>query len=107
MNDLEDYLTDFDNRGIDFEYDDVFYSIKLLVLLYADDTVIMADSPENLQKCLDDFVVYCKKWRLSINFDKRKVLIFGERKLSVKRFTLDGHEIETISSFITFSAVIY
>ena len=101
LNDLEDYLIDFDNQGIDFEYrdDEVFYSIKLLVLQYADDTVIMADSPENLQKCLDDFVVYCKKWRLNINFDKTKVLIFGARKIPVKSFTLDGHEIETISSY--------
>ena len=60
--------------------DELFFCTKLLVLLYAVDRVIMADSPENLQKCLDDFVEYRKTWRLNINYDKTTVLIFGARK---------------------------
>ena len=67
LNDLELNLQSRHNNGIEFEYDDdeVFHSIQMLVLLYADDTVIMADSPESLQKCLDDFVQFCKTWRLN------------------------------------------
>ena len=88
LNDLEDFLTDFDNQGIDFEHrdDEVFYSIKLLVLLYADDTVIMADSPETFKNVWMILWYIAKKWRLNINFDKMKVLIFGARKIPVKKF---------------------
>ena len=35
--------------------------LKLLVLLYADDTLIPADSPENLQKSLHNLYLYCEK----------------------------------------------
>ena len=86
---------------MEFEYydDELFFCTKLLILLYADDTVIMADSPENLQKCLDDFVEYCKTWRLNINYDKTKVLIFGARKIGTTKFMMDGNEIESVTIY--------
>ena len=34
---------------------------KLFSLLYADDTVLMADNPADLQSCLHDFSSYCKE----------------------------------------------
>ena len=37
---------------------------KLCVLLYADDTVIMAESEEDLQRALDALSQYCKLWDL-------------------------------------------
>ena len=86
---------------MEFEYydDELFFCTKLLVLLCADDTVIMADSPENLQKCLDDFVEYCKTLRLNINYDKTKVLIFGARKIGTTKFMMDGNEIESVTNY--------
>ena len=44
--------------------------LKLLVLLYADDTLILADSSENLQKSLHNLSLYCKKWHLNVNENK-------------------------------------
>ena len=89
------------NLGVEFEYydDELFFCTKFLVLLYADDTVIMADSPENLQKCLDDFVEYCKTWRLNINYNKTKVLISGARKIGTTKFMMDGNEIESVTNY--------
>ena len=91
---------------MEFEcYDDeLFFCTKLLVLLYADDTVIMVDSLENLQKCLDDFVEYCKTWRLNIN--KTKVLIFGARKMGTTKFMMDGYEIESVTNYKYLGVVI-
>ena len=47
------------------------------VLRYADDLVLMSASKEGLQKCLDDLNIYCKKWKLKVNTDKTKILIFN------------------------------
>ena len=46
--------------------------LKLFVLLYADDTVIMAESREDLQAQLNVFGEYCKKWKLKVNAEKNK-----------------------------------
>ena len=50
--------------------------LKLFVLLYADDTVIMAESREDLQAQLNVFGEYCQKWKLKVNVEKTKILIF-------------------------------
>ena len=51
--------------------------LKLYVLLYADDTVILAESPKELQLALDAMDQYCTLWKLKINVSKTKVLIFS------------------------------
>lgn len=38
--------------------------IKLLVLLHADDTVILAESGDDLQNALNEFESYCVEWKL-------------------------------------------
>lgn len=38
--------------------------LKLFILLYADDTVIMAESARDLQHALHEFSVYCRKWKV-------------------------------------------
>ena len=50
--------------------------LKLFVLLYADDTVIMAESREDIQAQLNAFGEYCKKWKLKVNAEKTKIFIF-------------------------------
>ena len=44
--------------------------LKLFIILYADDTAIMAESAADLQKQLDSFSDYCDIWRLKINVEK-------------------------------------
>ena len=51
-------------------------NVKLFLLLYADDSVIMSESREGLQKGLDLMYDYCVRWRLTVNTDKTKVLVF-------------------------------
>ena len=50
--------------------------MKIFVLLYADDTVIMANDAESLQKNLHHLSEYCDMWNLSVNTDKTKIVIF-------------------------------
>jgi hypothetical protein len=44
------------------------------ILLYADDTVILAESSDDMQNQINYFYDFCKKWRLKVNIEKSKVL---------------------------------
>ena len=51
--------------------------LKSLVLLYADDTVIFGIDPHSYQENLNSFYKYCELWKLHINYNKTKIIIFG------------------------------
>ena len=44
--------------------------LKIYVLLYAVDTISLAESPEELQTALNSMSLYCKDWNLIINLLK-------------------------------------
>ena len=47
-------------------------SIKLFLLLYADDITIFAETAEGLQEGLNLLSSYCTKWKLTLNTEKQK-----------------------------------
>ena len=63
LNDLQDYLIVRQASGVDIDVstEDAIYYMKMLILLYADDTIIFSDDPNNLQYALNTFENYCKK----------------------------------------------
>ena len=69
------------------------------MLLYADDTVILASDPDSFQKCLDDFNDYCNDWKLKINVNKSKVIIFGCRNYNAFLFRIGDQNLEIIDSY--------
>ena len=62
----------------------VYY--KLLVLFYADDCVILAESAEELQNALNEFQMSCFEWKLTVNVDKTKILIFSKGPMLKTKF---------------------
>ena len=50
--------------------------LKLLILLYAEDTVIFSTNQHDLQNNLNIFNDYCKNWLLNIKVNKTKVVVF-------------------------------
>ena len=46
--------------------------------MFADDLVLISETAEGLQNCLNALQNYCDKWCLSINTDKTKVMIFNK-----------------------------
>ena len=54
--------------------------LKHFIILYADDTVIMAESAADLQKQLDSFSDYCDIWRLKVNVEKSKIVGFFRKE---------------------------
>ena len=51
-------------------------SRKINCLMYADDLVIFSKSAHGLQKSIDRLSSYCDTWKLNINLDKTKVMLF-------------------------------
>ena len=66
---------------------------RLIVLLYADDTVILDNTEQELQNSLNLSNSYCE-WKLQVNLNKTKVVIFGARKTDSFKMTLDNNDIK-------------
>ena len=63
---------------------DIF--MKLFIILYADDTVLMAKSSSNLQTLLHKFYLYSDTWKMKVNVDKRKIVVFSKGQLPRKSY---------------------
>ena len=68
--------------SLNLSNDDVEIFLRLYVLLYADDTMVMAESPQELQLVLNAVCDYCHSWKLKVNTDKTKVMIFSKGKVN-------------------------
>ena len=73
----------------------------MFMLLYADDIAILATSAEELQKCLDVLENYCDTWKLKVNVNKTKVMVFrkGGKTPNNLAFTYDGKNLEIVKRF--------
>jgi hypothetical protein len=60
--------------------DEVAVYFRLYLLLYADDTVILAKSAAELQASLNAMYLYCQTWKLQVNISKTKVVIFSRSR---------------------------
>lgn len=81
LNDLESYLQNQSCNGISLTLDDeIDLTLKLFVLLYADDTILLSLNKDDLQLQLNAFSKYCNEWKLKINIEKTKVVIFNGTK---------------------------
>jgi hypothetical protein len=56
--------------------DEIEVFLKLYALLYADDTIVLAESDSELQKALDAVNDYFKTWHLAVNTSKTKIIVF-------------------------------
>ncbi|XP_055912061.1 uncharacterized protein LOC129946057 [Eupeodes corollae] len=70
INDIVSYI----NGGFDVG------RTKIKVLMYADDIVLLADTPIKLQMMITKFEEFCKLWNLTVNRGKSQIMIFGRGK---------------------------
>ena len=79
----------------------VLESTKMNCLIYADDLLLLSETKEGLQSCLDSLQLYCDNWKLKINIDKTKVMIFSSGRIdtSLLKFTFKGSEIEIVNKY--------
>ena len=72
------------------EDEDIAIFVNLFCLLYADDTIVLAESEETLQSALVGVFEYCDMWDLTVNVDKTKIMIFSRGKIVKHRNFLFG-----------------
>ena len=73
------FVNDMRNVGtfINFKIDDVDGLLRLLVIIYADYTVILANNITNFKCRVAALLAYCEEWHLHSNCSKTKIVIFG------------------------------
>ena len=70
------------------------------ILLYADDIVLLSESQPGLQNCLDNLHSYCESWKLEVNTNKSKVLVFNSNgKTFNNAFNYNNTNIETVAEY--------
>ena len=75
--------------------------LKIFCLLYADDTLILAESAKDLQEALKGLHTYCNKWDLNVNLDKTKVIIFSRGKVKkFKPFEFGDNTIDVVDDYV-------
>ena len=112
INDFEEFLsnkynglTGINNLFANVALNDEFEALlKLYILLYADDTIIMAENPNNLQMALNAVGNYCEQWKLKINISKTKIIRFAKRRQlnqnDLYDFRLNGERVELVDNYV-------
>lgn len=102
VNDIEQEFITKGADGVDTGF------LKLFLLLYADDIVIFSESAEGLQNGLNILYDYCQKWKLKVNPNKSKVMIFrkGGRLAQNIVFNYGNSTIDIVSKF-TYLGIVF
>jgi hypothetical protein len=87
-------------KGLKLTESEIELLVKLFVLLYADDTIICAETPEALQEGLDCVKEYCDRWLLKLNANKCKIMIFSRGKVrNLPNWRIGDNSLEVVYSF--------
>ena len=85
VNDLQNFFELNDCRGIyNYFYASIDMYFKIMMLLYAYDTVILAETALDLQHSLNYLYEYSSLWKLNVNRSKTKIVIFGSNTRSIR-----------------------
>ena len=114
LNDLKGFLVDYDVKTLTLlqtaqlaETEQIEDFMFLFLLLYADDTAILAENPSDLQNALNGLDKYCKEWGLNVNVNKTKVVVFSRGKIrNIPDFNLNGNNVEVVFSY-TYLGVLF
>jgi hypothetical protein len=71
--------------------------VTVTSLLYADNIILVSESEEGLQNGLNVLSKFCSTWKLEVNTNKSKIMIFNSNgKSFLNHFTLDNEYLETV-----------
>ena len=95
LNDIELHLQENINVVIDIDR----ICVYLLLYVFADDAALISDTRECVQNSLDSLFEYCCKWKLTVNVEKTKIMVFrkGGRLSNNDKWVYNNHEDEILS----------
>ena len=70
----------------------------LLHLLWADDLILLSDTPQGLQTQLDGLYQFCKDWHMLVNETKTKIMIFGAKNTNFE-FRYNNKILDIVSNY--------
>ena len=75
--------------------------ITFILMLFADDMVMLGKDRGDLQKSFDCLEHYCNKWGLQVNAEETKIFVFRKRGglLNNESWTYKGSNLEVVSNF--------
>ncbi|MCO5596759.1 hypothetical protein L7F22_050828 [Adiantum nelumboides] len=98
IDELSEYVDTYGDAGSSLA------GVMIPLLLYADDVVLISDSPEGLQRQLDALQRFCADRDLTVNLGKTKVMVFNTTQAWVTRaehqFTFRGEMVEQVRSYV-------
>ena len=80
--------------------------VKIPVLMYADDIIILSQSEKGLQVALNNLSAYCSRWKLTINIKKTKIIVFNSRNLKNKYFHINNKKVEIVDCY-TYLGIVF
>ena len=104
LNDFKTFLSRYYD-GLTFISESIMNELNVYLnifcLLYADDTLVLAENKPQLELALSSLYDYCKKWDLKINVDKTKVIIFSKGKIRrYKSFVFGDTTIDVVDDYV-------
>lgn len=101
VNDIESELIKHNCSYLNFKEDLLNNYLQLLVLMYADDTIILSDSEHGMKQALIALNSYCNDWKLKINCNKTKIVVFSRGKVQTDKynFTFGCEKIEVVDHY--------
>ncbi len=73
--------------------------VEIGCLLYADDLLILSETEDGLRNGLSVLSNFSKKWSLTVNVKKSKILIFNKKKISCDSFHVNGQSLDIVRSY--------
>ena len=84
----------------EMQFSDIECYMHLFLLMYADDTIALAESPSNMQECLVNLEAYCDLNGLHINTSKTKVVVFSRGKIrNLPRVFFKGEVLDVVFEY--------
>ena len=75
--------------------------ISVFLLMYADDMVLIAESPSGLQQLIDNLYIYNSECNLGLNVDKTKIVVFrnGGKMKDSEKWYYNGKSLDIVNQF--------
>jgi len=80
----------------------VINGVRIKVLMYADDIVLIADTPRGLQLMINRLSECSERWNLKVNTEKSKILVFTKhlrRRPRAENWNMGGESLEIVKDY--------